>query len=212
MFEQEYASREEKWFSYYVNELKEHGFLSHVIYQPRPFILSKEVTVEAVIAKKNTKTTKTITLCRSSQYTADWLLIWTDKARGVFFWESNGEYCNNFFPYRKSHHSNFIPFYAKDKVSVVDIKGGFVGRNNSSGVTFSHNQKWVMQVYDVFVQKIVVSLDEKGLFYRTFTPRTVVFTEVYKKDYVRNKKLIAKEGDSKLKYQPTLIEQWIKKT
>ena len=57
----------------------------------------------------------------------------------------------------------------------------------------------------VFVQKVVVSLCEKSIFYRTFTPRTVVSGEVYKKDY-KDKKA----GESKLKYKPVLIEHFVK--
>ena len=61
-----------------------------------------------------------------------------------------------------------------------------------------------------FVQKIVISLCEKGLFYKTFFPRFVVASEVYKKDYKRKGKLIAKEGDSKIKVDIRLIEKWLK--
>lgn len=65
-------------------------------------------------------------------------------------------------------------------------------------------QKWLMSK-GTFVQKVVVTLDEKGIFSRSFTPRSVIANEVYKKNCK-----FGKEGDSKLKYEPKLIEQWTK--
>ena len=62
-----------------------------------------------------------------------------------------------------------------------------------------------MRQYGDFVQKVVISLDEKGLFYRTFTPLTVIENEVYQtngKTWVR--------GESKLKYKPKTLDEYIR--
>lgn len=204
-FKPEYDSKEELMFSYYLSELKEKGFLLGIEYQPQAFELAHETCVEARESTKKDETIKSITLTRSHIYTSDFKLLWDDSARGVLFWERYGTYGKNFFPYRKSHAQNFIPFYADNNVTYVDIKGEYVGRSNTSGVTFGLNQKWTIQAYGIFVQKVVVSLSDKGLFARTFTPRTVITNEVYK---VKTKD--KEVGDSKLKYQPILLEQWIK--
>lgn len=207
---EQYASKEELMFSYYVKELIDAGYLNGAEYQPPSFELSPETLFLAAVTKKNKEEDKSIKVLNEHSYRADWRLFWNVRAEGVFYWQNGGSYPNNFFPYRKSSHDAFIPFYAKKQTSVIDIKGGFVGRNNTSGLTFPLNQKWTMKQHGVFVQKVVISLDVKGLFYRTFTPRQVIIDEVYKKDYVRNNRVYAKAGDSKLKYKPILLEHFIK--
>lgn len=205
MFEQEFASKEEKLFSYYVGELLEHGHLIEATYQPEPFILSKDVIVHAYEKKKDKNVLIDVKLTRGSSYRADWCLLWSSEAEGIFYWEQGGIYRAGFYPYRKARAGNFIPFFAENCVSYVDIKGGFVARNNTSGVTFPVIQK-ILSHKGTFVQKVVVSLDEKGIFQRSFTPRNVIRDEVYKRDY---KEFKARE--SKLRYEPKLIEHFVKR-
>ncbi len=84
----------------------------------------------------------------------------------------------------------------------MDVKGGtgsFFGKNNNSAITFSTNQKWVYSKFGVYVQKIAITLDDKGLFARTFTPRQVVIDEKYKTNRIGKWEI----GDSKLKYIPS---------
>jgi hypothetical protein len=215
---EQYASKEELMFSHYVKELIDAGYLNGAKYQPPSFELSPETSFLAAVTKKNKEEDKSIKVLNEHSYQADWRLFWNIKSEGTFYWQNGGSYQNNFFPYRKSSHDAFVPFYAslekidgiEQIVSTMDIKGAFVGRNNTSGITFPLNQKWTMKQHGVFVQKVVISLDVKGLFYRTFTPRQVIVDEVYKKDYVRNNRVYAKAGDSKLKYKPILLEQFIK--
>lgn len=201
----EYASKEEMWFASYVQELLDKDYLLSATYQPSAFELSTDRCVTSRVIKKNTCNAIGVSLTKKHSYTPDWVLCWAEKANGVFFWTKGREYQNGFFPFRKTLANNFVPFYATEKtnISVVDIKGGFVGRNNSSGVTFSLNQKWVLDKYDIFIQKVVVSLDQKGLFFRTFTPNRVVTDEVYK--------IKSREGEPKLKYDPRTLEDFINK-
>lgn len=204
-FKQDFDSKEELLFSYYISELLDKGFLLGAEYQPKSFELSIEATVEALESNKKSETIKSITLMRSHAYRCDWCLKWDDSARGILFWEKGGSYSKNFFPYRKTHAQNFIPFYAENNISYIDVKGEAAFNSNNSAITFPVNQKWTLDKFGIFVQKIVVSLSEKGIFARTFTPRSVVVSEVYK---VKTKKNDV--GDSKLKYEPILLEQWIK--
>lgn len=204
MFEQEFASKEEKLFNYYVNEMIEHGYLKEAIYQPESFELAEDATVFAYEKKKNANEIIYLKLARAKSYTADWRLIWTEKAEGIFCWHEAGIYKVGFYPYRKARADNFIPFFARGGVSYVDVKGGFVGRSNTSGITFPVIQKWLL-TKDIFIQKVVASLDSKGIFQRTFTPRNIIRDERYKKDYKE-----FKAGDSKIKFIPTLIEHFVK--
>jgi hypothetical protein len=52
-------------------------------------------------------------------------------------------------------------------------------------------------------------LTPKGLFNRSFTPRTVITDEVYKRDYKRGD-VNKKAGDSKLRFEPRLLQHWVK--
>ena len=117
-------------------------------------------------------------------------------------------YNKGVYPYSKANKDNFVPFKAANSdepYSYIDVKGESVGRNNSSAITFPINQKYVMQQFDVFIQKITVSLSEKGIFAKTFTPRQVIIDEVYKVNCKTGK-----IGESKIKYQPVLLEQFLK--
>ena len=90
----------------------------------------------------------------------------------------------------------------KQPVTWVDVKGTFSGAHGLA--KFSIIQKWLL-TNGTFIQKVVVSLDEKSIFAKTFTPRTIVSQEVYKKDC-----RYGKEGDSKLKYEPRLLEHYLR--
>ena len=213
-FEDEFASKEERLFSYYISELILGGWVKEAIYQPMSFVLSEDKTVDVFIKKKNHNDHKAIKLLNKHHYKPDWKIIWGKKAEGIFYWISGGIYNQGVFPYSKTRRDCFVPFKASifegEVFSYVDIKGETVGRNNSSGITFPLNAKWMLQQHDLFVQKIVVSLTEKGLFYRTFFPRRTVIEEVYKRDYTRNGELIGKKGDSKIKVDIILMEKFIK--
>lgn len=204
-FEQQYDSTEEKWFSFYVSELLEHGWLSAAQYQPDSITLVEDHYVHAYISKKNTNELKRVKLLAGMSFTPDWKLYWNDEADGVFFWTEGGVYQKGFFPYSKKYHNNHVPFFASGNISLIDIKGTFIGKSNTSAITFPVKQKCLLRD-GIFVQKIVVSLDEKSIFAKSFTPRQVIIDEVYVKDCKHGK-----TGDSKLKYKPTLIEHWTKR-
>lgn len=204
MKSEEYASSEEKWFSYYVQELLDAGILINAVYQPESIVLSEDVKTGVFIKGRTENKFTEIKLLNGHDYTADWYLSWEKSMDGKLFWLSGGVYNKGFYPYSRIHHSDFIPFYARCKAGLreswIDVKGTVIGRNNTSAISFPLNQKWAY-ANGVFVQKIVVSLDEKGIFARTFTPARVVEEEVYK--------IAAKKGETKLKYKPVTLEQWL---
>ena len=47
------------------------------------------------------------------------------------------------------------------------------------------------------------------MFNRTFTPVKIIHDEVYKNDYKKNGNIVAKAGESKLKYKPIILEQYV---
>ena len=203
-FEKEFDSKEEYWFDLYVKELVDHGWLKSVVYQPKSFVLAEDYITNAFIEGKKENKLANVKLARGAVYTADFKLVWNKKAKGKYCWVDMGVYLKGFYPYSKPNKDKFIPFYARtyetDLVSYVDVKGNF---GNAHGLAkFSITQKWLLE-RDVFIQKVVITLDEKGLFARSFTPRVITANEVYQKNCK-----YGQAGDSKLKYSPTLIEKW----
>lgn len=206
----QYASNEEKFFHLYVTELLDGGWLKSATYQPDSFVLTEAVLASMMIEKKNCSDIKDIKLMNGHSYTADWKLVWNKKADGVFYWLGMGVYKQGAYPFSKPRADYFVPFKAEvdehgNAFSIIDVKGEATGRNNSSAITFPLNQKMLYDKEGLFVQKVVVSLSDKGLFARTFTPIDVITQEVYKRDCKFGKK-----GETKLKYQPRLLQHWIK--
>jgi hypothetical protein len=193
-----YDSREELLFSFYVEELLRGGWLMKADYQPAPFELSDAFKTDIFHSVGENTTPKEITLLRPHMYTADWLFTWNKEAEGIFFY-SAGDNVKS-----KTKKSLSLPYFvAQNLQTYIDVKGKSSGRNNTSAVTFPLNQKWVMSKYGVYVQKVIVSLDESGVFAKTFTPHHIVVSEVYK---VNGKGY--NKGDSKLKYQPISIDSY----
>jgi len=199
-----FDSREEKLFSFYVAELLDKGWLLNAEYQPTSIPIIEDHYVYAYVSKKNTSELQKVKLANKMSFTPDWKLWWDKRAEGVFYWQEGGVYQKGFYPYNKKHAENYVPFYASGGMSLIDVKGSVIGRSNTSAITFPIKQK-VLLKDDVFVQKIVVSLDEKGIFHKSFTPRQVIIDEVFKVNCKTGN-----VGDSKLKFKPTLLEQWTK--
>ena len=204
-----FDSKEEKWFSYYLSELKAHGLISDWEYQPETYVLCDEATKHVFIKKRKHNEPTTIKLLNGAEYTPDFKVTWNKKAEGICYWLSGGVYDKGVFPYSKTRRDNFVPFVAYmsgsgEITSIIDTKGTF----GASDRAFSLTQKWMMSK-GLFVQKVVVSLCDKGVFHRSFFPRVVVAEEVYKRDGKRGDKSW-KAGDSKIKVEIRLIEKWLK--
>jgi hypothetical protein len=194
-------STEELYFVYYLQELKQHGFISKFEYEPFSFNLfdGKHFNVQK-ITKRGT-TDAIVKALGVHVYTPDFEIEWTDKALGVFIWQ---DYKPTVFERTKPIQAFFSTW---DMNTLVDVKGGsYNPKNNTSSVTFPLNQKWVWSKYERYIQKVVVSLDDKSIFAKTFTPKKVINEAVYKRD---NEKRGIKQGDSKLKYDVRTITEFI---
>lgn len=203
MFENRKVSNEERLFSYYCNELLETGWLDEVVEQPKTFPVFDGAFGFVYNRGNDSIVKQDVKLLKPQSYTPDFKLVWNKKAEGIFYWHDGMACDKNATTYRKANKNVYIPFYKRE--SWIDTKGSFVGQNNNSGITFPKNQALMWIAHEIFVQKIVVSYDEKSIFFRTFTPRNLIISEVYQKDTKDHKK-----GDSKLRFSPTLLEQFIK--
>lgn len=206
-----FDSKEEKWFNYYLSELKQKGYINEFYYQPETFTLCDEYHKNVFVKRKNHNKPTEVKLLNGAVYSPDFLIEWNKKAHGILFWWGGGVYEQGATRYSKPRRDAFIPFVAQSTedqqiVSWIDVKGTF----GMSDRSFSLTQKWVASK-GLFVQKIVISLCEKGLFYRSGFPRVVVAEETYKKDYKRGGKTLAHAGDSKIKVEIKLLEHWLKR-
>ena len=120
-------------------------------------------------------------LIREHIYTPDFLILWNEKARGVFF--------NNLLD---RVTLSKIPFTVKglcDK-SIIEIKPAF-DQNNMTRL-FTINQKWLLEGIGVYCQKII----PVKLFSKTFTPVRYLKTDK------TNKK-------RKLHYIPKALKEYV---
>lgn len=169
-----YLNDEEKYFSDYLFELQEAGFIYDIVYQPKAKILFEGLTVnrnkEKVLKKGTIIVQEDFILLQPHKYTPDFLFKWTPK--GIPLVNTIG----NFVKGKPFIANTGITGVNSDMLlSVIDTKGTFANSKNSSALTFPLNQKWIFQQYGIYVQKIVVG-NSKGIFKDTFCPKTYITT------------------------------------
>jgi len=181
---------QEEWFLMWAEEAKVNGFISSIILgtDTEPYPLTEPVTLfynKEVVKYKGTKREKVDrivkqnTILNGSSYRPDFVIRWTDKARGVLF--SSIHHDVNDIVDKKTY---FIANEASDGsfYSVLDVKSPFRGKN-SSDVSFSLNRKLVWVKYHVFVNKVINYPTKKMkhpkgyLWVDTFTPTRFFFTD-----------------------------------
>lgn len=147
-----YNSNEELYFSWYLDDLVEAGFIINWSKEV-PFTLSETIKYNAVKKQKKKEVTIEKTLLREHIYTLDFQINWSKSAVDLFKGR-NGE-----------------PFWDNDTISYIEIKPIFE-RNNMIRL-FGINQKWMHDKYGIYVQKIV----PQKLFKESFTPSRFLLTD-----------------------------------
>ena len=196
-----YKNNEELFFSYYLDEMKELGLIESYKYEPETFELSPEVTFDYI---KNTQLKtkikieeKTKALLHKHCYTPDFKILPGLKGTDLNIFSENYSTFPIFIMKLEDESGCFLTY--------IDIKGQHAGKL-STAVTFPLNQKWMFSKHEIYVQKI----KPFDLFKQTFTPKLVIEEMKYKRDYWKKGKILAKQGDNRLGYDPITIEQWIK--
>lgn len=142
---------QEEWCMFnWIKEMKEHGLLLDYVYQPEHYDLSPryEYTPYPVVKDKKGNV-KTKFLMHPHIYTADFTLKFDANNLKLM------DYLGQAFKLRLDD--------VKDGVLtlVVDVKGTFM--SNDGGRSFSINQKLMMAVHNIYVQKFVPKLAFKKL-------------------------------------------------
>ena len=199
----EVKSKEEYYFSLYLDELIVNGFVESYGYENNTFNLTPKVSsTYKNLSKTNKISIKEEFLLHPSTYTPDFTIIWTEKAKNIFYLDRN-------IPTR---NKKIIPFRlaCNDRlISYIEIKAENTFRYNASGdISFQVKQKMVYAIEKAYIQKIKPFINKKNskcLFCNTFTPQVVVGMEIYKRNTA-----FASKGQSKLKYVNTDLNKFLK--
>lgn len=185
-----YRNTEERYFSYYLDELVEKELIEGYTYEVVNFELTPKYTFPYTkVTKLKTKTKveeKEKTLFQPMTYTPDFIINFEPKAAHI----------------ANSPHK--LPIFITSKGTMtcyVDVKPSFGRATNSTNWTFPIKQKIMYHLHRIYVQKIVPF----ELFEKTFVPKKVLEEHIYKKDCKSGKK-----GESKFKNDIVLIDDWLK--
>ena len=215
----------EQYFLWYLNELKEAGYIKFFSRESFPILVTDDVKNKRYdFSLKNTVSVQEYNLFRKNTYTYDYLIIWDKKAKEIFYNLLDDN------PIRI-----YCPFYAcvdkkGEHVSFCDVKppsGAMIFGNNTTSYTFPILQKIIYTVYGIYVNKsIPIPLMSKGaiksgnktaLFNTTFVPkrylltdggmqgREIKFKKQSLKEYVAYKEKEIKRIDERLSKQLELL-------
>lgn len=181
-------SWEELYIEWYLQELKEAGYILHYEYQPETYLLSPvQKYTETVLLKTKTRIDEH-SILQPHSYTPDYRIFWNSSAIGVFC--KILKHSKETLGIHKNAHFWAQLNGAGMPVSIIDVKPMFDMQNMTR--LFVINQKWVYDKYDVYVQKVM----HEHLFAKTFCPFR--FTKT-------NKSM----RDRKLKFKPVTLFEFL---
>lgn len=186
-----YKSTEEKWFSWYLDELKEYGLIENYTYEEVTFTLAPKQTFKYDKQLKTKVKSVEKILFRPLTYTPDFVINFETKATSIANLPHK-------FPLFITSNSTLTAY--------IDIKGGF--GNKASDIRFPDKQKMMYHLHRIYVNKIEIEANpgkQSNIFKETFLPKKIIEECVYLKDCYWGKK-----GESKIKYKYHTIEEWIK--
>ena len=151
------ASKEEMWFTWWLEDLVKAGYVEHWTYQPRAYPLTSDVVV-SVAKKLKTKTSfKKKTLLQDSTYTPDFEITWRQNAIGLFHADTD------LLQYP-------LPlFFGTHRNSLIDVKGGW--SQDAKKAKFSLIQKMLYRFHRLYVNRVEIP----KLFGKTFSPSNPLF-------------------------------------
>ena len=201
----EFASNEEKYFSWYLDELLIAGYVKRWKYQPKPFVFTDPVRYNYPKVLKTKVNIESREFLKGYSYTADFLIVWNTDISNDFYQIINQE-LNLDIKLGTKPFVAWIAPVSRNVISVIDVKGTY--SQNDAYSRFSKDQKLVWHFHGVYVQKIipVPYVNKKGkvvqpsaLFHATFTPEKFLFTE--------------KKGDrKKLRFNVRTLSEYIEST
>lgn len=164
-----YRSNEEIYFSWWLDELKEAGYVESYAYENRKLVLMNEVKIPWFEQKKTGVKEREHHLFSETTYTPDFEITWDKKALGIFCSGAPG----NKRPFFMGADCSLVADHA---ISIVDVKGDHsqgASRGNFSQYSFPYKQKMAWENLRIYVQKVVPI----KLFRETFVPQRYFMTD-----------------------------------
>ena len=158
-------SKEEVYFSWWLNELMRAGYIIDWTYQPNTFLLSEKIMYMVHVQLKTKIRVDPKVLMHKHTYTPDFWIAWSLKSQGLFY--------NNLCDKVDLKSCAVI---AQLGESYIDVKPKAWG-NNSFMEVFKNNQKWTYKRHGVFVQPLVVYGGKTSVFESTFCPERFRLTD-----------------------------------
>lgn len=185
--EEGYHSKEEWYFSWYLDELQAAGLISHYEKNERAYPLSEETVLtyysKSVIDRKTKQPVEKPTpLLKGHVYTPDFLVYPTGPSK-LF-------HPLDYLRYSLYSVQGRSCIYYDDKGCIIETKGDFDSNNMTR--LFGLNQKWFYQMHGRYVQLLKIP----QLFEKTFTPVRYLRTDTQVKF-------------RKLKYKPKLLDIYL---
>lgn len=157
-----YRSSEEVYFSWYLDELVEHGYVSWYKYESKKFkLLDEAKSVWYKKVRANVVATQ-LHLLQDIEYTPDFEICFTEKALGIF---CNGTPSKTITAFIGAIEDEITGEY----IAFIDVKGA----NGHSGTSFTFVQKIAWDKLRIYFQKIIPF----KLFNKTFTPKRYLYTD-----------------------------------
>lgn len=208
----------EMYFQWWINEAIDAGYVESIARESTLYNLCPIAKRMKCDVKGKKVIPKEFNLLHSVNYTPDYTIIFTEKAKDIFF--------TDVLEVDKID----TPFYAfKNKEekwqAIVDVKATSIGStygNNASASTFPIKQKMLWMMYNIFVNKaviipmasqgVIISGNGQALFTSCFTPKRYLFTDASNKPRTihfkwRTMDAWIKDQQSKLNVINTLLSQ-----
>lgn len=173
---QKYDSKEEVYFAWYLDELKEKGYVNFWHYHPKQFDLTMGFYYYVTEQKKRGEKTTAYTLARPHTYTPDFMIHWSGNGSVLF-----GKYLFNNSEHIYGAHHDALKQYFWYQIepyaytTYVDVKPMFSKRDSDTAM-FSLKRALMLQMHHVHVQKVVI----QDCFAKTFTPQRFLTCDVSK--------------------------------
>ncbi len=175
MNKSEWDSKEEMYFSWYLDELFINGFIKSYERQPDSYLLLSKITYPWKKQLKTKVKDMESPLFQAHNYTADFKIVWDYVAHDTFFAKQRDGVQLNTYPFVAQDIRDGEGNIVEENISIIEIKPSFDMQNMTR--LFGINQKWVYDRYGVYVQKIVVTGTKGALFPTTFTPERYFLTD-----------------------------------
>lgn len=191
-----FDSKDELYFYWWCEEAYHNGLIRMFIYHPKPFILAEPLLSQRYTPGKRTefRKLKKYTLTTRIKYTADFLIVFTEKAMkfkmaGLVFPDKKYgmEYLGNPSDYHfLAHVKNGFPY------AIIDIKPAEKGLSNlASTRDFGIKRVWMMQQHNLYVNELQLlngKKPEKAFFSQVFGPKKYIYRPMKKQiGFLKNK-------------------------